>query len=253
MNIQRIERLLESGECDKHGYWKPNAIMALMQELAGLHAARLGFGRQQIVQHHQAVWVLTRHDMVIDRFPAIGDMIVGKSFPTQARRGIYPRFYQIEDAAGQVLVRGSSFWTLADIDSRTMTQVPEVALAMPDNEALEKPLPYPAGARELLEGREIRRPWQPLYTDIDRNGHVNNTRVADWALCFLDACVNLSRRPVHTLQVTYRKEMLQGDEIDLRFMMGQDAFSLRGERDGESCVVLSGGLYPAYDQGSLGI
>ncbi len=253
MDVQKIERLLESGECDRHGYWKPNAIMAFMQELAGLHAARLGFGRQDIVTKHQVVWVLTRHEMVIDRYPAIGDMIVGKSFPTRTRRGIYPRFYQIEDGAGDILVRGSSFWTLADIDSRTMAQVPQVADAMPDNEALDKPLPYPVSARELENGREILYQWKPLYTDIDRNGHVNNTRVADWMLCFLDECVDLARRPVRSLQVTYRKEMLQGEAIDLRFMMGQDDFSLRSDRDGDTCVLLSGSLYPDYDQESLGI
>ena len=253
MDVQRIERLLESGECDRHGYWKPNAIMSFMQELAGLHAARLGFGRQDIVRNHQVVWVVTRIDLVVDRYPAIGDPLVGKSFPTQARRGIYPRFYQIEDQAGASLVRGSSYWTLADIASRGMTQVPQVSAAMPDNEALEKPLPYPGGARELENGREILYQWKPLYTDIDRNGHVNNTRVADWALCFLDECANLETRPVRALQASYRKEMLQGEIIDLRFLMGQDDFSLRCDRDGDICVTLSGSLYPSYDRTSLGI
>ncbi len=253
MDVLRIERLLESGECDRHGYWKPNAIMTMMQELAGLHAARLGFGRQDIVRDHQAVWMLTRHDMVIDRYPVIGDPLVGKTFPTRARRGIYPRFYRIEDEAGSSLVRGSSFWTLADIRRRAMAQLPQVASAMPDNEHLEKPLPYPSGAREMEEGREICRQWKPLYTDIDRNGHVNNTRVADWALCFLDECVDLKRRPIHALQVTYHREMLQGEAISLRFVMGQEGFSLRCGREGERCVTLSGSLYPDYDQGSLGI
>ncbi|MGI6694861.1 MAG: acyl-[acyl-carrier-protein] thioesterase [Christensenellales bacterium] len=251
MDIQKVERLLESGECDRYGYWKPNAIMGFMQEVAGLHAARLGFDRKDIVKNHQVVWVLTRHEMVIDRYPAIGDVLVGKSFPTKARRGIYPRFYQVEDSTGGVLVRGSSFWTLADINSRTMTQVPQVTEGMPDNESLEKPLPFPGGAREVAEGREIRFQWKPLYTDIDRNGHVNNTRVADWALCFLNECVDLSRRPVHTIQVTYRKEMLQNDAIDLRFVLDQDTFSLRGDREGDTCVLLSGTLYPDYDHENL--
>lgn len=253
MDVLRIERLLESGECDRHGYWKPNAIMSFMQELAGLHAARLGFGRQDILKNHQAVWVLTRHEMVIDRYPAIGDLIVGKSFPTRARRGIYPRFYQVEDAAGNVLVRGSSFWVLADICSRIMAQVPQVALGMPGNEALDKPLPYPVIAQELREGKEILYQWKPLYTDIDRNGHVNNTRIADWMLCFLDECMDLACRPVHSLQVTFRKEMLQGEAIDLRFMMGQDDFSLRGDRDGDTCVLLCGTLCLQHNQESLEI
>ncbi|MDD4079814.1 MAG: thioesterase [Eubacteriales bacterium] len=247
MNVQLIRRLLESGECDRYGYWKPNAIMSFMQELAGLHAARLGTGRQAMMDRHQAVWVVTRHEMVIDRYPAIADTIVGKSFPTRARRGIYPRFYLVEDEAGQRLVRGSSFWTLADIRSRAMTQVPEIAAAMPDNEGLDKPLPYPGGAQELMEGREILYRWKPLYTDIDRNGHVNNSRTADWALCFLSECVDLKRQPIHTLKVTFHQEMLPEEEVDLRFMINGDAFSLRCQKDERTCVTLSGTVYGGYN------
>jgi len=248
MKVQRIERLLESGECDRYGFWKPNAIMSFMQELAGLHAIRLGMGREALVADHQAVWVVTRHEMVIDRYPAVADNLVGKSFPTKARRGIYPRFYLVEDEAGQALVRGSSFWTLADIQSRTMTQVPEVSSLMPENEDLEKPLPYPTGAKELSQGREIRYNWQPLYTDIDRNGHVNNSRAADWALCFLSECVDLSKRPIRSLQVTFHQEMLPGEEVALRFMIDENAFSLRCSREERARVTLSGTLYEDYER-----
>ena len=66
MDVQVIQRLLESGECDRYGYWKPNAVMLFMQELAGLHAARLGTGRKDLVDLHRVVWVVARHEMVIE-------------------------------------------------------------------------------------------------------------------------------------------------------------------------------------------
>lgn len=253
MNVEMIQRLLESSECDRYGYWKANAIMSFMQELAGLHADHLGMGRADIVPDHWVVWVVARHDMVIDRYPAIGSPVVGKTFPTTSRRGIYPRFYLLEDEKGQSLVRGSSFWTLAGIDSRAMEQVPEVAARVPGNEDLDKPLPYPTGARELETGREILQQWRPVYTDIDRNGHVNNSRVADWALCFLNECVDLRRRPIHTLQITFHRELLQDEEVSLRFMMGEDDFSLRCFRGEQNHVTLSGTLYEDYDADSLGV
>ncbi len=247
MDVQVIQRLLESGECDRYGYWKPNAVMLFMQELAGLHAARLGTGRKDLVDLHRVVWVVARHEMVIDRYPASGDLIVGKSFPTRARRGIYPRFYEVKNEAGQTLVRGSSFWTLVDIHSRTMAHVPEISAAMPGNEGLETPLPYPGGAQELREGKEILYQWKPLYTDIDRNGHVNNSRAADWALCFLSECVDLKRRPIHTLRATFQKEILPEEEVELFFRFKGDSFSLRCQRDGRACVTLSGTVYEEYE------
>ncbi|NLM85635.1 MAG: hypothetical protein GX171_02960 [Clostridiales bacterium] len=230
-----------SADCDRHGFWRMNRILVLMQELAGEHSEQLGFSFANTLKLG-AVWVVTRNEFEVLRYPVIGQRVIGRSFPGRARRGIYPRYYQIEDEQGKALVRGSSFWALADVETRSMTDRQEIVDAMPDNSALTPYFRNPM-APEEVQGEDIKTgAWQPVYTDLDRNGHVNNTRAADWALCFLSQEADLSRHPVKSLAASYHKEMLEGQQVDLAFSFRETAFGLRCETNGEAALKMSGTL-----------
>ncbi len=240
--IESTYKILSS-DCDRHGFWRMNSVMVLMQELAGEHSILLGCGRKDTLQFN-AVWILTRHEMVIDRYPEIAQTVVGKSFPGRPRRGIFPRYYLIEDGRGRPLARGSSFWVLADVNTRQMLpECPPVTALMPDTSGLTVPLHNPGAAEEVSGGLRRDVTWKPLFTDFDQNGHVNNTRAADWALCFLGEEAPVDKTPVHTLRVSYHRELLPGNPVELSFGLRERAFSLRCDALGEVALRLSGTLY----------
>lgn len=213
MDLFETEYKILSADCDRHGFWRPDSVMVLMQELSGEHSHLLGWGRENTLAAG-AVWVLTRHEMVIDRYPLIAQTVRCRTFPGRPRRGIYPRYYLIQDAQGRPLARGSSFWALADIHTRGMTDLPQVAASMPDTSGIPLPLPNPSAADEVRDGLERALAWRPRYTDIDRNGHVNNTRAADLALCFLGETVPIGKTPVRHIKVSYSREILQDSQVD---------------------------------------
>ncbi len=230
-----------TSDCDRYGFWRPDAMMLLMQELAGRHSHALGWGRQVILASG-AAWVLTRNEMTVDRYPAPAHDVIGKTVTGQPRRGIYTRYYLIEDEEGRPLVRGSSFWALADIFTRRMTDRPDVAASFGMGEPEAPPHPRPGAAAEVEGGTLRRLSIKPVYTDIDHNGHVNNTRAAAWALCFLAEHADLRQTPVKTLCINYHREIRPEDTADLTFRMNGNAFSLRCECAGEVAVRLSGTL-----------
>lgn len=230
-----------SSDCDRYGFWKMNRILVLLQELAGEHSEMLGFSFAETLKL-DAVWVVTRNEFEVLRYPTIAQTVVGKSFPGRARRGIYPRYYLIEDKEGRPLVRASSFWALADVNTRTMTDRQQIIDGMPDNSALTPYFKNPGAAEDIVGDYSKSLSWQPVYTDLDRNGHVNNTRPADWALCFLSEARDLSRFPVKTLTASYHKEMLEGQTVDMKFNSKDDAFSLRCEHEGQVTMKMSGSL-----------
>ena len=231
-----------SSDCDRYGFWKINRILVLMQELAGEHSERLGCGFLETLKKN-AVWVVTRNEFAVDSYPAIGQVVVGKSFPGRARRGIYPRYYLIEDEQGQPLVRGSSFWVLADADTRQMVDIAEIHDAMPDTSEFPLPFHNPGAAEERKEGQQRSFSWRPVYTDIDRNGHVNNTRAADWALCFLSETADLQRHPVRSLLASYHRELLAGSQVEMKFTCRENLFSLRCDVEGDLALRMSGELF----------
>ena len=230
-----------SSDCDRYGFFKMNRILVLMQELAGEHSELLGCSFADTLKLG-AVWVVTRNEFVVDRYPVIAQTVIGSTFPGRVRRGIYTRYYSIKDREGRSLIRGSSFWALADVNTRQMVDIPEIAAHMPDNSDLPPPFHLPGAPEELAEGFSREALWQPVYTDLDRNGHVNNTRAADWGLCFLSEAADLRQHPVRSLLASYHREMTQKDEVALRFNAKDKAFSLRCEVRGEVALRLSGEL-----------
>ena len=231
-----------SSDCDRFGYLKMNRILVFMQELAGEHSELLGFSFADTLKLG-AVWVVTRNAFEVLRYPRIAQTVVGRSFPGRPRRGIYPRYYRFEDEAGQPLIVGSSFWVLADVHSRQMTDLQAVVSGMPDTSQLAPYYQNPGAAEELQTGQRQAFTWQPVYTDLDRNGHVNNTRAADVALCSLSQAADLQRHPLRCLLASYHQEILEGQQVDMEFLISGLDFSLRSDVNGQLALRLSGSLF----------
>lgn len=242
MNLYQSDYTIPSSDCDRYGFWRMNCIMLLMQELGGNHAGLLGWDRKNTLALGTA-WVVTRHEMVIQRYPEIAQLVTGMTATGRPRLGIYNRQYLIKDKLGRTLVSGSSLWVLADVHTRQMVHLPQVAQSMPETPGFSLPLGRPGPADELSEGLIKKGAWNPLYTDIDQNGHVNNTRAADLALCFLGEHARMDKTPVKSLKVNYHREILPDSSVDIRFCLKEPAFSLRCEVGDEPALRLSGELF----------
>ena len=74
------------------------------------------------------------------------------------------------------------------------------------------------------------------FTDLDRNGHMNNTRYLDWIDDLLPSQFHAQHSPTE-LTVCYLSEAREGQELDLRWDFPEsdclqvDAFRKQGEKD----------------------
>ena len=91
--------------CDRFGYWLPSGILMMMQEMGGRHGQMLGLGRAELLAKN-AVWVLARNEYRLYRLPQPGDIIIARTYPGQARRGLYPRYHTFELEDGTLLAEG---------------------------------------------------------------------------------------------------------------------------------------------------
>lgn len=212
-------------DCDLTGQWKPSAILETMQELAGIHGTLIGVGRNALLQKG-VVWVLTRVEVVMDRYPRIGDMVSIETFPMPVRRWFFPRYFVFRDEQGQEIGRAGSLWVLLDVNTRKMAKPDICSALMPDNSDLLAPLGLPATVAEVSGTLET-GVYTPVYADLDVNGHVNNTKYLDWCcnalgIDTMKACC-LSR-----FDVNYNMEILPGQEIRSELRRLGDEFSFSG-------------------------
>ena len=206
------EFVLRTCSCDFTGHWRPSAIMETMQEISGIHSDLIGCGRNTLLKNN-IVWVLTRSEIHMDRYPRMGERIIAETFPTANRRWFFPRYYSFRNDQGEAFGCAATLWALLDIENRRMLPPGDVAKVLPDNSDLPLPMGLPATV-DMVEGEEkiIRR--LPSYFDLDVNQHVNNTRYADWACDALG--IDLMREYcLETMLVNYDAEILPNQGIML--------------------------------------
>ena len=232
---------LRTRDCDMTSKWRLSSILECMQEAAGAHSALLGCGRDDLLKQH-IVWVLSRCEIHMNRYPAIGEKITVQTFPMPVRRYFFPRYFVFTDARGELVGRAGSLWLLLDTRTRHMLPPGDVARLIPDNTDLSVPMTLPATVG-ALQGDEFVSEYQPLYSDLDVNGHVNNTRYADWLCNALGISLMRSWEP-ETVILNYNSEILPEHQVTLHRVLRDQDFRLSAVVNGKAAFEVGGRLRP---------
>lgn len=217
--------ILRPRDCDLNEKWRPSAILETMQDAAGAHSTLLGCGREELVKNN-IVWVLSRCELHMDRFPSVGEKITVHTFPTPTRICFFPRYYIFTDERGEMIGKAGSLWLLLDLGTRRMLPPGEIGKLIPDNKDLSVPMNLPATVGKL-QGEEFVSEYRPVYTDIDVNGHVNNTRYADLLCNALGITLMQEYEPDHII-LNYNHEILPEHTVTLRRILKGNEYRLSG-------------------------
>ncbi len=204
---------------------RPSAILEIMQEMAGAHAEMLGVGRKLLDPMHLA-WVLTRVEVQMERMPVSGETISVETFPMPNRRVFFPRYFIFRDAQGRQIGCAGSMWVVLDVTSRKMASGTEITALMPDNRDLTAPMGMPATVEEV-GGESVESLRVPVYSDLDVNGHVNNTRYLDWC-CNALGIETMKQHAMCRFAVNFNQEILPDQEVRTVLHRDGDAFSFSG-------------------------
>lgn len=232
---------LRTCDCDFCGRWRLSAILESMQEAAGAHSALLGCGRDDLLKNH-TVWVLSRCELHMNRYPAIGEKITLRTFPMPVRRYFFPRYFVFTDQHGEAVGSAGSLWLLLDTRTRHMLPPGDVARLIPDNTDLSVPMNLPATVG-ALQGDEFVSEYHPVYSDLDVNGHVNNTKYADWLCNALGISLMRSWEP-ETVILNYNSEILPEHTVLIHRILQDQDFRLAAYVGEKAAFEVGGRLRP---------
>jgi len=239
LKIYEEEYIIRMGQCDRYGKWRPSAILAAMQDTAGTHAEKLGCGRDKLLEK-DLVWVLTRTEVQMSRYPASGEKVLIRTFPAPNKRWFFPRYFIFLDEAGNEIGKAGTLWVFLDVNTRKMAPPGDMAALLPDNSDLELPLGMPPAIPQV-EGEEKVTVRMPVYTDIDVNGHVNNTRYADWA-CDALGIDTMEKYELKSILVNYAQEILPGQGMELHSAVDGVHYRVSGSHEGKQHFEVGGEL-----------
>ena len=208
--IQNFE--ITDNMVDCYGRLKPSMILYCAQEVAGQHCNILSVDYDTLAQRRM-FWAVTRHRVQITRLPRRGETIRIETWPMPTTRVAYPRSVVAYDEAGNECFRSISLWVLMDLDTRNMI------------------LPGKSGVSVVgtLRGNELAAPTSLVlrdhtshcsrsvcFTDLDRNGHMNNTRYLEWIYDLLPSAFHQQHTPKE-FTVCYLSESREGQRLDMHW------------------------------------
>jgi acyl-ACP thioesterase len=189
----------------------------LFQEIASDHAEDLGVGREAMSVTGQ-VWILSRISVQWDTRPKWRDSLTVRSWPRGSDKLFALRDYDIRDQEDRPLVRGRSGWIILDREKRRPLRPQAVMESLPRNEGLDAlpdgpvSLSFPGAGEEGAGVKAGER--RAAYSDIDYNGHVNNTRYIEWIQDIVEPGI-LERAARMRLDVNYLNEVKLGGTVEL--------------------------------------
>lgn len=202
---------------DCFGRMKTAWLLACLQEVAGEHSAILGADGGEH-EGHRLFWAVTRHRVQITRLPEAKQTITLKTWPCPTTRVAYPRATVAYDEGGNELFRAMSLWVLMDVDSRAMI-LPGKSGVLVDGVATGEEIAAPASLTPTVGENSASR--TVLFTDLDVNGHMNNTQYLNWVDDLLPSSYHREHTP-REFTICYLNEAREGQVLDLHWELSGD-------------------------------
>lgn len=219
--------------CGAQGRVRPDALVAAMQDAAGLHLVRCGISLDALAAQG-CLLVLLWTELRLQRLPAAGETVELRVWFGREKHGMHSAHYQCLGADGQAAAAMASWWVAIDRESRTLAPSGQIMGRLPryseEGELfapMQESFPHslPCRAERTVQRREI-----------DYNGHMNNAHYIRWACELPEGAPPRCR--LTRLWAEYSVELLEGQRAAMQYGREGETLYVLGSRDGEASFRL---------------
>jgi acyl-ACP thioesterase len=183
-------------------------LLNILQDVAWAHADHLGHGYEATMEAG-AIWILSRQKLVIAAWPNWGDVLLVRTWVRPIRGPLIHRDYEML-VGDRKVGECTASWLTLDVKTRRPIR-PAVAAASLDFR-LEGALALTPEKIAVRPGLAETARFPVRNSDLDVNGHVNNTRYAQWILDSTPLEAQRTRR-VDRYEVNFLAEIQVGDAV----------------------------------------
>ena len=209
---------IESTQVNASRELKLASLLGILQDVAINGAEYVGVGTS-VTLPKGLLWVVSRMEIQVERMPKYQEKVDVYTYPGITLGFFYPRHFFVKDKEGNILLRASSVWALIHADDRRIemrNQFPDINGSVETGELPRPAKLIPAKGMPLLGERVIR------YSDVDLNGHLNNTKYVE-IIEDLESGEVHARRSLKRIVLNYEHELREGETITLTGELGMNA------------------------------
>lgn len=191
-------------ETDSQGKLTMLALINYFQDCSTFHSEDVGLGIQYLRDRH-LVWVLSSWQIVVERYPLLGEEVTVGTQPYDMKSFIGCRNFWMTDAEGNYVAKANSLWSLLDTQkARPSAVTEEMVRGYGMGEKLD--MEYAPRKIAIPQGGGAGEPITVKSHHIDTNHHVNNGQFVNMAMDLLPEGF-----VIRQLRAEYKKQAFLND------------------------------------------
>lgn len=202
-------------EIGENGCLTLPGILNYFQDCSTFHSEAVHQGMEEL-KKRKRVWVLSSWQVVVDRYPKLGEDIVTATWPYEFRGFMGMRNFTMKTADGENLAYANTFWTHLDTEKGTPAKLTDVDVAGYEKEE-KLAMDYAPRKIKLPVECVKEEEFAVQKHHLDTNHHVNNCQYIRMAEDFLPEGFH-----VRQMRAEYKKQARLGDVICPEVCMGED-------------------------------
>jgi medium-chain acyl-[acyl-carrier-protein] hydrolase len=208
-HIKTSKHSVSITEAGANNQLRPVVLLNLLQDIAAEHASRIGIGVEDLGKKGFA-WFAAKYHIKIERYPQWREALTMRSWLSGQQKLLALRDFQIVDSDDNIIISASSGWLVIDIEAKKPRR--------PDRSLGEVPYPEQRALETTFDGlpdvkrADIEKTFDPMFSQIDQNDHVNSTAYLMWALETMPDEIMKSYHPVE-IEIAFKNETLYGHRV----------------------------------------
>ena len=221
--------LVTTNDFDYKDDFRPSAVLNYFQVVAGMHASEIGVGFD-VFKVRNLAWVLVKIKYRCIEEAKPDTHIIVKTWPKEPKRVEHDRLYQIKDINDNVLFEGLSRWCVIDFNTRRISRETSLYNGEFINDDVDLVFDTDIIKSNDFELLDYMFDYVVRLSDLDHNGHMNNTKYGDIVLSLTQ-----EGKHIEEFEINFVNECLLGQTIkiykkeinDKLFVIGQNSTNSR--------------------------
>lgn len=218
-------------DMDIKGELKNESVLKMLESIAAYHSDLVGYGYTDL-SVKKVGWILIDWYVQVIRRPKYQEELTITTWGRKMQHCYTYRDYEVRDENGEVCIKGTSKWTLLDIEKGKLGKLTqeimdcyepeEISVFDEEMERLKEPESYSNSIEYKIHKNEI-----------DNNGHLHNTYYLNLAYEALPDEAFFEQALDH-IRITYKKEIKYGEIVECRYanVEGKHTITIRRKEDG---------------------
>ena len=190
------------------------SMIRFFEDIAIQQSESLGVG-VEFYNREKVGWMLARWLVNIERLPMFGETIKIITTP-KAFSGFYAnREFSVMDSNGNEIITANTLWIFVNLDTRRPARITQKMFDAYGPSREDMKTFTKLNEVKPVEQIEYEKKFRVRLSDIDTNGHVNNSQYINWSLETLPPEIH-SDYTIKSLAVNYLKETSADDIVIAR-------------------------------------